>query len=147
MSHTQLQSISKLMSHVITVDYVNNPAKFVDSFSSIMDSGTKRQLDNELLPKGLWQKVFDNYTQGAYINTMYYKAKHEEPWVEIGPKKFNFETAIPFLEVKGEFPIFQNENFTAVIVDLKQVSSGFNKKFNLFFKIFFHLGIKLKLKS
>jgi hypothetical protein len=106
------------MTHLITIDYVTNPAKFVDSFSSLIES-TKNLLDNELLPKGLWQIVFDNNTQGAYVNTLYYKAN--VPWINVGEKTFNSDTKIPFLEMEGLFPFYQNENTTIVIVDIKQV--------------------------
>lgn len=88
-----------------------------------MESGSKGHLDNELLPKGLWQSVFDNNTQGAYINTMYYKGKHPTPWVAVGKKSFNSDTTVQFLEVVGEFPYFTNDNISVVIVDLQQVST------------------------
>jgi hypothetical protein len=119
-------SLSTLMSHLIHVDYVNHPAQFVDSFSNLMEMETKGHLDNELLPKGLWQKVFDNQTQGAFINTLYYKGKHLKPWVAVGQKLFNFDTFVNFLEVEGVFPFYQNDNITLVIVDIQQVSRVFS---------------------
>lgn len=121
---TKTPALSKLLTHLITLDFVRNPAGFVDSFSSLLDISTKGHLDNELLPKALWEKVFDNSTQGAYVNTMHYKTKWTKPWVDIGERSFNYDTIVRFLETNGEFPVFQNENMTAVIVALQQVISN-----------------------
>jgi hypothetical protein len=78
-------------------------------------------LDNELIPKALWQQVFENSTQGAFINTMYFKTKLAKPWVDIGERSFNYDAIVKYLEIDGQFPVLQNDNMTAVIIKIQEV--------------------------
>jgi len=118
---TKSPGISKLLTHLITLDFGTKPVEFVDSFSSLLDLSTRGHLENELIPRALWQQVFENSTQGAYINTMYFKTKLAQPWVDIGERSFNYDAIVKFLEVEGEFPVLQNDNLTAVIVKIQEV--------------------------
>lgn len=120
-------AFDQFLTHIINLDFTNQTAEFLDSFTSFIDLGTKGHLNNEIVPKLLWRKVFENATAGSYFNTFYYRGMFENPWKSVGDKPFNFDSFVPFIETKGEFKVADNDNISAVMMN---VQVGKSIKFN-----------------
>lgn len=118
---TRPMAFDQFLTHIINLDFTNQTAEFIDSFNSFIDLGTKGHLNNEIVPKMLWRKVFENVTMGSYLNTLYFKGTWEKPWSSIGDKPFNFDSFVPFLESHGVFKVAETENITAIQLDIQVV--------------------------
>ncbi|CAL8110039.1 unnamed protein product [Orchesella dallaii] len=116
---TRPMAFDQFLTHIINLDFTNQTAEFFDSFNSFIDSGTKGYLNNEIVPKLLWRKIFENTTMGSYLNTLYYKGSWEQPWSNIGDKPFNYDSLVPFLETRGEFKVVETANISAVVLNIQ----------------------------
>lgn len=117
-------AFDQFLTHIINLDFTNQTNEFLDSFNSFIDLGTKGHLNNEIVPKQLWRKVFENTTVGAYLNTLHYKGMWETPWTNVGDKPFNYDSLVPYIESQGLFKIAETPNITAVLLDIQVKNIG-----------------------
>jgi hypothetical protein len=69
----------------------------------------------EFIPRGgLYGRSIYPFTKAAYVNSIYYENQWAFPWKQGPFDKFTDSPLVPYLEVEGLMPFYENDAFVAV---------------------------------
>lgn len=69
----------------------------------------------EFVPRGgLYGRTIYPFTTAAFMNSIHYQNQWAFPWKDGGVHKFTDTTHVPYMEVEGLMPYYENDAFVAV---------------------------------